>query len=396
MNRNVDSFLQIVHALEGTSSEDGMIGTLAEDLLDVIEQGEGEELVRNLRNERKRDMKERARLQREAAMKALMGSTSPQLLQPDVESKEDVHNGDEDEYNCIVCKEGYIDQPDLILGVYCEVTKKRHPHRICFAGGSHPQQEHFLISLFSPVHFACHEAARKADSNLRVPKREWDGAALRNSLTPCNIIFPVYHPNLAREVYLNSVNVYWEKRAVLARSRLSRCHVLLGDIEYLLLYEIASRFRCRESNRDQEYSSPLMSCIQMLCGLVQMGRAMLNDSDVGSLESNRAYRETLGRLMGQSSAQASAEAATDEDVAFLAIASLVFGTVLEWTSVIKPRFETSLAALRNADRLPMKSEEAEASLIEIIELIHDASDKCGDQYEDILVLISAVCSEAHV
>jgi E3 ubiquitin-protein ligase UBR4 len=38
---------------------------------------------------------------------------------------------------------------------------------------------------------ACHAAARRADIALRTPKREWEGAALRNSETLCNNLLPI-------------------------------------------------------------------------------------------------------------------------------------------------------------------------------------------------------------
>lgn len=36
------------------------------------------------------------------------------------------------------------------------------------------------VSAANLIHVSCHAAAKAADLNLRQPKREWDGAAIRN------------------------------------------------------------------------------------------------------------------------------------------------------------------------------------------------------------------------
>lgn len=57
-------------------------------------------------------------------------------------------------------------------------------------------QVYGLVSHWNLIHVACHEAARKADSSLRVAKREWEGATLRNAGTLTNNLLPVgsLHP----------------------------------------------------------------------------------------------------------------------------------------------------------------------------------------------------------
>lgn len=41
------------------------------------------------------------------------------------------------------------------------------------------------VTYFNLIHASCHAAARSADANLRAPKREWDGATLRNGEVRC-------------------------------------------------------------------------------------------------------------------------------------------------------------------------------------------------------------------
>ena len=53
-------------------------------------------------------------------------------------------------------------------------------------------QVHMTVTHFNLIHINCHAAARRADSALRVPKREWEGATLRNGGTLTNNLLPVH------------------------------------------------------------------------------------------------------------------------------------------------------------------------------------------------------------
>lgn len=55
----------------------------------------------------------------------------------------------------------------------------------------HVWQVHMTVSHFNLIHVNCHAAARRADSSLRVAKREWEGATLRNGGTLANNLLPV-------------------------------------------------------------------------------------------------------------------------------------------------------------------------------------------------------------
>ena len=55
-----------------------------------------------------------------------------------------------------------------------------------------------LVSHWNLIHIACHEAARRADASLRVAKREWEGATLRNGGTLTNNLMPVGYQHSRR------------------------------------------------------------------------------------------------------------------------------------------------------------------------------------------------------
>ena len=48
------------------------------------------------------------------------------------------------------------------------------------------------VSHFNAIHISCHLEAKRADINRRPPKREWEGATLRNAETLCNSVLPVW------------------------------------------------------------------------------------------------------------------------------------------------------------------------------------------------------------
>lgn len=50
---------------------------------------------------------------------------------------------------------------------------------------------HSTVSHYNLIHVSCHVAARRADAALRVAKKEWEGASLRNGNTLANNLLPV-------------------------------------------------------------------------------------------------------------------------------------------------------------------------------------------------------------
>lgn len=103
----------------------------------------------------------------------------------------------EEELACLVCKEGYRNNPDWLLALYSLV--KLHPVSEApgFTPPLHPPQLPALTHVVcttthsNAVHCSCHRAARRADANMRQPKTEWEGAALRNGNAPANNLLPL-------------------------------------------------------------------------------------------------------------------------------------------------------------------------------------------------------------
>ena len=57
------------------------------------------------------------------------------------------------------------------------------------------------VTPFNVIHMSCHHEAARADRSMRVPKTEWEGAALRNSRVACNSLLPLRSPTTTEERY---------------------------------------------------------------------------------------------------------------------------------------------------------------------------------------------------
>ena len=71
---------------------------------------------------------------------------------------------------------------------------------------------------------------------LRPPKREWEGAALRNSETRTNNLLPVAGLESGAEAYARAVESWWENLAAAGRPEppSARLRLALGDVAMLL------------------------------------------------------------------------------------------------------------------------------------------------------------------
>jgi hypothetical protein len=94
---------------------------------------------------------------------------------------------------CCVCQEGYSAQPHNLLGLYCLLSRSGGTGTL---RGGQPR----CVSHATAIHFACHRTARRADAARRRAVREWEGAALRNSGTKCNVLLPIPPPTLSSGV----------------------------------------------------------------------------------------------------------------------------------------------------------------------------------------------------
>lgn len=149
------------------------------------------------------------------------------VSQPLLEGFEDVED-EEDGLACMVCREGYQLRPTDMLGVY--TYSKRVNLGVGSSGSARGDCVYTTVSHFNIIHFQCHQEAKRADANLKNPKKEWDGAALRNNETLCNNLFPLRVPSVPMVQYRRYVDQYWDHLNALGRADGSRLRLLTYDI----------------------------------------------------------------------------------------------------------------------------------------------------------------------
>ncbi|KAJ4833094.1 hypothetical protein Tsubulata_001074 [Turnera subulata] len=232
--------LPLLHALEGVSGENE-IGARAENLLDTLSNKEGkgdgflEEKVCKLRHATRDEMRRRALRKREELLQGLGmrqelasdGGERIVLARPTLEGLEDVEE-EEDGLACMVCREGYSLRPTDLLGVYS--YSKRVNLGVGTSGNARGECVYTTVSYFNIIHFQCHQEAKRADAALKNPKKEWEGATLRNNESLCNSLFPVRGPSVPLAQYVRYVDHYWDNLNALGRADGSRLRLLTYDI----------------------------------------------------------------------------------------------------------------------------------------------------------------------
>jgi E3 ubiquitin-protein ligase UBR4 len=117
---------------------------------------------------------------------------------------------------CMVCREGYGLQPATLLGCYCFC---RVAAAVEWPGCAPPWGTPYdllftTVSHFNLIHVNCHAAAKAADASLRQPKREWEGATLRNGSVLCNSLLPLPSPagGKVETAYAAAVTSFWQQQ----------------------------------------------------------------------------------------------------------------------------------------------------------------------------------------
>jgi len=239
------SLLQLLHLLEGTAGG-STITPLAESCLEALA-GSGAagvaDAIAALRAATAAEMRARAAKKRETLLASLgmvqieaaaaagggiriMPSPSgvPALSPLAAELAALEGSAEDDEVNvCMVCREGYALQPATLLGCYCfcRVAAAAEWPGCAPPWGTPYDLLLTTVSHFNLIHVNCHAAAKAADASLRQPKREWQGATLRNGNVLCNSLLPLTAPagGKAETAYAAAVTTFWQQQLSAPSSR---------------------------------------------------------------------------------------------------------------------------------------------------------------------------------
>ncbi|KAI3768455.1 hypothetical protein L2E82_19139 [Cichorium intybus] len=328
--------LPLLHALEGVSGEND-IGARAENLLDTLSDKEGKgdgflaEKVSGLRHATRDEMKRLALMKRKELLQGLgmrqeLGSDGGKRIvvaQPILEGLEEMEE-EEDGLACMVCREGYTLRPTDLLGVY--TFSKRVNLGVGTSGSTRGDCVYTTVSHFNIIHFQCHQEAKRADAALKNPKKEWDGAALRNNETLCNNLFPLKGPAVPVAQYTRYVDQYWDYLNALGRADGSRLRLLTYDIVLML-----ARFATGASFSTDSRGGGKESNAKFLPFMIQMARYLL-DHDT-------SQRHNLAKSVGtylasatpdSKSPTATSSPSTEETVQFMMVSSLLSESYESW------------------------------------------------------------------
>ncbi|KAK7340712.1 hypothetical protein VNO77_21422 [Canavalia gladiata] len=335
-----EGILPLLHALEGVPGENE-IGARAENLLDTLSNKEGkgdgflEEKVFKLRHASREEKRRQALRSREGVLKGLGmhqvssdGGERIVVSRPVLEGLEDVQE-EEDGLACMVCREGYSLRPADLLGVY---SYSKRVNLGVGASGSARGGEcvYTTVSYFNIIHFQCHQEAKRADAALKNPKKEWDGATLRNNESLCNSLFPFRGPSVPLPQYIRYVDQYWDNLNALGRADGSRLRLLTYDIVLMLArFATGASFSvdCRGGGRE--------SNSRFLPFMIQMARHFLD-------QGNPTQRQTMARAVSAYITSSSSDLrppspsgtqptlGTEETVQFMMVNSLLSESYESW------------------------------------------------------------------
>jgi E3 ubiquitin-protein ligase UBR4 len=254
------------------------------------------------------------------------------VSKPLIEGLEEVEE-EEAGLACMVCREGYLLRPTDMLGTYCYSKRVN----VGMGVSSHKRSEwvYTTVSHFNVIHFQCHQEAKRADASLKNPKKEWEGATLRNSETLCNNIFPLRGPAVPLAQYARCVDHYWDSLNSLGRADGSRLRLLMYDIVMML-----GRFATNMSFSVDSKGGGRESNSRLLPFMIQMARHLL---DQGGASQRRVQAKSLNTFLSPSASSEPVEGAkpstpttpqrgssADDSVQFMIVQSLLLHSLDEW------------------------------------------------------------------
>jgi len=183
--------------------------------------------------DREADEKKRlAQKKREEIMRQMQAKKDANKFIKQVEKEKEA---DETGPKCIVCQEGYTKKPTEVLGMYVLSKRLKIQEVADGTGGFTNTVGYTTVTHSNFIHFTCHANAHRADQQTKNPKKEWEGATIRNSHTKCNNLFPVRGGNLRLDDYNSMVERYYSSlQKQVGPCDADRIKVLLHDFKMLM------------------------------------------------------------------------------------------------------------------------------------------------------------------
>ncbi|CAL5065314.1 unnamed protein product [Urochloa decumbens] len=341
-----EGILPLLHALEGVPGENE-IGARAENLLDTLANKENNgdgflgEKIQELRHATRDEMRRRALKKREMLLQGLGmrqefasdGGRRIVVSQPTIEGLDDVEE-EEDGLACMVCREGYTLRPTDMLGVYA--FSKRVNLGATSSGSGRGDCVYTTVSHFNIIHYQCHQEAKRADAALKNPKKEWDGATLRNNETLCNCIFPLRGPSVPLGQYIRCVDQYWDQLNSLGRADGSRLRLVTYDIVLMLArFATGASFSTDCKGGGRESNSRFLPFMVQMASYLADGSANQQRHAMAKvvntyLSSSPSTPESPIRLSASVSGSRGSSGSSEETVQFMMVYSLLSESYENW------------------------------------------------------------------
>ncbi|XP_074661944.1 E3 ubiquitin-protein ligase UBR4-like [Tubulanus polymorphus] len=258
--------ISILHKQEQVASDE-RIGSLAENLMEALK---GNALVsakvEEIRQQTKAEKKRLAMAMRQKHLGAL-GMTTNERGQVTVKSSllnqmEDLK--EETGLTCCICREGYRNQPNKVLGIYT-FTKRVNVED--YENKPRKTQGYSTVSHFNLVHIDCHLAAVRHARG----REEWESAALQNANTKCNGLLPLWGPLVSESAFANCLarhNTYLQECTAVHNSTYT---FTVHDLKLLL-----QRFACEKSFSDESGGGGRQSNMHLAPYLMHMALYVMN------------------------------------------------------------------------------------------------------------------------
>ena len=310
------------------------IGNLAENLIEslIYNNSTVNNAVEDCEQRSKEVKAAEAKKHRDRVLKSMGMIQDKNKLQLSILNDMDID--EEKGLTCKVCKEGYSFMPNEVIGFY--VYSKRVPYTSSFSPVSqiaspkgsrhqHDQQGYCTVTNFNLIHLLCHKEAARADQELKPKKEEWEGAALRNSSTKCNNLFPLFAPGITEELYAQYVDRYWNNlQHMCGRCESTRFRLLAHDLRLLLL-RLATESSFAEDSKGGTRETNFISAPFFM----QMGLFLL-DQTAGA--QRRVYEGSLTQFLKQEKDVWLQNASQIDNVCFMSVLSLHLQSIEEWNA----------------------------------------------------------------
>lgn len=235
------NLLMKIYSLSNISIKIKEIGKSAEAIIEYLLQSDPNEIdsrvldiLKKISEEEKLQKKRLAELKRQEILKSMKAGNK--FLSEEKNKK--METEEEKSISCIICHEGYNINPKNLLGVYMFSKLHKIPDENVFFSDLQCKEVNGIGSVthFNCIHLKCHGAAAKAELSLKKPKKEWEGAIIRNSHTKCNNWFPIKGEGVPLNDYETGVTKYFLSIEPLIRNdQQSRSWIVLNDLKNLML-----------------------------------------------------------------------------------------------------------------------------------------------------------------